>query len=351
MLDTITEHESEIKQKISAASDPIFDYLLGETPGIDLAYIIRHDILTSDFVVTLLEGLDISSLALEFLGGEITLDIPEDLEFLTDEIDDAIADFEAMVKEEIGNSADQILDYMLGERTGISITISLTPIIDDLEDSLREAFMEDLPPEYAGLSQSELDQIFDEGFAEFSADLPSTFELDETMLPDEISAQFSGALADAEDELENMRDEVAKAIANAEEALEEARKYVGWFQLGYKILIGVIVLLILGIILIYREVKGATLTLGIIFLVYGAIEYAGIMTARYFGERQWPPVELPDQLDPLLWRAANDVVAPLQWFSLGLLIVGAVLIAVSIVYPRLRPSYEEDADFGREDDD
>ena len=351
LVDTITEYEPEIKEKISATSDPIFDYILGETPSIDLAYIIRHDILTSDFVITLLEGLDISSLALEFLGGELALDVPEDLEFLTDEIDDAIADFEATVKEELGNSADQILDYMLGERASISVTISLTPIIDDLEDSLREAFMEQLPPEYAGLSQSELDQIFDDGFAEFSAGLPSTFELDETMLPDEVSTQFTAALADAEDALENMRDDIAQAIADAEEVLEEAREYVSWFQLGYKILIGVIVLLILGIVLIYREVKGATLTLGIIFLTYGVIHFAGIMIARYFGERQWPPVELPVQVDPLLWRAANDVIAPLQWFSLGLLIVGAVLIVVSIIYPRLRPSYEGDTDFVHEDND
>ena len=345
VLDTITEHETEIKAKISAAAGPIFDYLLGETPSIDLGYIIRHDILTSDFVITLLEGLDVSSMALEFLGGELTLDIPEDLEFLTDEIDAAIVELEASIKEEIGNSVDEILDYLLGERTSISITISLTPLIDSLEDSLREAFMEQLPAEYADLSQSEIDEIFDEGFAEFSAMIPSTFELDETMLPDEVSTQFTAALADAEDELENIRDEVAEAIADAEEVLEEARKYVSWFQLGYKILIGVIVLLIIGIILIYREVKGATLTLGIIFLTYGVIHFAGIMISRYFGERQWPPVELPAQLDPLLWRAANDVIAPLQWFSLGLLILGAVLIAVSIIYPRfIRPSASADSE-------
>jgi len=351
ILDSISEYEFEIKEKISAASDPIFDYLLGETPNIDLAHIIRHDILTSDFVVTLLEGLDISSMALEFLGGELTLDVPEDLEFLTDEIDDAIADFEAMVKEEIGNSTDQILDYLLGERASFSITISLTPIIDDLEDSLREAFMEQLPPEYADMSQSELDQLFDDGFAEFSAGLPSNFELDETMLPDEVTTQFTAALADAEDELENIRDDIAEAIADVEEVLEETREYVSWFQLGYKILIGLIVLLIIGIVLIYREVKGATLTLGIIFLIYGVIHFAGVMIARYFGEKQWPPGGLPAQLDPILWRAANDVVAPLQWFSLGLLIVGAVLIAVSIVYPRLRPSYEGDTGSTHEDND
>ncbi len=148
-----------------------------------------------------------------------------------------------------------------------------------------------------------------------------------------------------------MRYDIAVAIADVEEVLEETREYVSWFQLGYKILIGVIVLLIIGIVLIYREVKGATLTLGIIFLIYGIIQFAGIMVARYFGERQWPLGELPAQLDPILWRAANDTVAPLQWFSLGILIVGAILIAVSIVYPRLRPSYEGDTGSTYEDND
>jgi len=224
------------------------------------------------------------------------------------------------------------------------VTISLTSLIDGLEDSLRDAFMEQPPPEYAGLSQSQLDQLFDEGFAEFSAELPSTFVLDETMLPDEVSTQFAGALADAENELENIRDEVAQAIADAEESLEEAREWVGYFQLGYKVLIGVIVLLVLLIVLVNREVKGSTRVLGILFMVYGAIEYADILVAKYFAERYLPQLDMPTQLEPLFLRAGTDVLAPLQWFSLGLLICGAVLIAVSIIYPRfIRPSVSADS--------
>ena len=86
-------------------------------------------------------------------------------------------------------------------------------------------------------------------------------------------SQISDALAEAESGLYETRQSIAEGIAEAEEPLEQAREYVGWFQLGYKILIGFMVLLIAGIILIHRQVKGATRGLGITFLIYGAIIY------------------------------------------------------------------------------
>ncbi|UCB43009.1 MAG: hypothetical protein JSV77_11290, partial [Dehalococcoidales bacterium] len=99
-----------------------------------------------------------------------------------------------------------------------------------------------------------------------------------------------------------------------------------------------IVVLILAIIGIYREVKGASLHLGIMLLVFGIIEYAGILVGRHFiGRLTWdldiPMGPLQDQARQVL----NDVTGPLAALNIGLIVVGIILIAAAIIYPRLRP--------------
>ncbi len=341
LVNTITELEPLIKERVSAAADPIFDYLLGESQSIDLALTLRNTFLSSDFVVSLVNELDISSLASEFLSEQLLEDIPEEMEFLVEHLDDAIAELEPTIKEELIAAADPILDYLLGESQSISIVISLEPIIENLEDTLREAFLELLPAELTGLPLTEIEQYFDEYFGELTEMTPSTFELDETLFGTEMPAQIAEALAEAEDGLEQARQGFAEGIAQAEEGLEQARQYVGYFQLGYKLLIGFIVLLIAGIVLLNREVKSATRKVGTIFLTCGVPWFAGILIGKYFAGKQIAQLDIPPYFQESLPRLVNDFSAPLQWFSLGLLIGGVVLIVVSFVYPRWRQSHLE----------
>ncbi|MEE8354082.1 MAG: hypothetical protein V3S10_06450, partial [Dehalococcoidales bacterium] len=58
ILNAITENEERIKSQLAAASQPVFDYLLSRTATIDLLGILRETVLTSDFILTLLDGLD-----------------------------------------------------------------------------------------------------------------------------------------------------------------------------------------------------------------------------------------------------------------------------------------------------
>jgi len=341
LVNTITELEPLIKENISAASDPIFDYLLGETESIDLALTLRNTFLSSDFVISLVNELDISSLASEFLGEQLLEDIPKELEFLVEHVNDIIAELEPTIKEELITAADPILDYLLGESQSISVVISLEPIIENLEDTLREAFLESPPAELAGLPLAEIEQYFDEYFGELTEMTPSAFKLDETLLGTEIPAQIAETLAEAEEGLGEARQSITDALAEAEERLEQAREYVGYFQLGYKLLIGLIVLLIAGIILLNRQVKSATRKLGTIFLTCGVPWFAGILIGKYFAGKQLAQLDIPPYFQELLPRLVNDFSAPLQWFSLGLLIGGVALIVVSFVYPKWRQPHPE----------
>ncbi|MBA7690955.1 hypothetical protein ES703_99491 [subsurface metagenome] len=450
IVNTVTELESDIKQKIAAASDPVFDYLLGETESIDLASTLRNTVLTSDITLSLIDKIAVFFLASESLGGELTEQIPEEMDFLADQLDDLMPELTAKIEQQISANVDQLLDYLLGQRQTINIVISLQGIAETLEDSLREhlmemspdvlkprfeeilteqitqlipaeaahlsevaitdewvdqqtnialnpvlsymlgespsldvtisldpvlanleeplkqEFMESPPPELAGLPSSEIEQYFDDYYQELIQDIPSTIVIDENMLGADLPAQvdelfsdlaqmmpasfnigemlaevipagqITDALTEAEGKLAEVRQDIADALAEAEEGLEQARKYIGYFQLGYKLLIGLIVLLILGIIFTNRQVKGATRKLGTIFLTCGVPWFAGIFVGKYFAGKQIAQLDIPSYLQELLPQFANDLLAPLQWFSLGLLIGGAVLIVVSFVYPRWR---------------
>ena len=340
LVNTITENEAQIKEGVAAASDPVFDYLLQETQSINLAQLLKDNVLTSDFIISLLEELDVASLSTAFLTEELSGQLTEDMEFLADDVETAVAEIEPSLQAAVTAAANPILDYLLGESQSFSVVISLTSVKAELEETLKDSYMENLPPEKAELSQEELDQDFEDFYTRFCDAIPSTFEIDEGMFPSEVSTQFSGLVTKAEEVLQEARQSIAEGITEAEESLEQARKYVGWFQLGFKILIGVMALLIIGIILIYREVKGATRSLSIAFLIYGAIEYAGILISKNLAGEQLLELlaqeDIPASLQRLPAQLINDFSAPLQMYSLIVLIVGVVLLVTSFVYPRLR---------------
>jgi hypothetical protein len=276
--------------------------------------------------------LDLTPLASDFISEQLSEEMPAEMMFLTEYLDDAIAEVGPTIKEELIAGADPILDYLLGQTNSLSIVISLQPVMEGLKDSLRESLLETLPPELADLPQDILEQQFDQYFAEFTKMMPSTFELDESSLGAETPAMIAESLAEAEDGLEEARLGIAEGLATAEDGLKQARVVVGYFQLGYKALIGFMVLLIGFIILINRQVKDTTRGLGTTFLTYGAFEYVGIIVGKYFAEKQFPVAEIPPSFQAWLLQLLDNLLAPLEMFSLGLLIGGLVLIIVSFVY-------------------
>jgi hypothetical protein len=340
LVSTVAELEPTIKQKVPPASAPVFDYLLGKTENINLALTLRAHILTSDFVASLIDKLDVVALLSEFLGEQLDEQLPEELQYLSEYVDNAIAELEPTIKEEIIASADPVLDYLLGIRQSVSVTISLDSVLESLENSLREAFLELPPPEYSGLSRGELNNLFDVYFAELPSDMLPTIELTEDFFPPELPALIAGALAEIEQGLGEARQSIANAVAEAEAKLEEAREYIRQFQMYYYILIGWLVILVLAIILINHEVKGASRWLGVTFFIYGAIFATGLFIGLGILETQIAEsaVEtgLPISLQTWIQQLPGQILSPLQMLSIGLAVLGVVLIVVSFVYPRLR---------------
>jgi len=271
-----------------------------------LVLTLNYTILNPDFVVSELNKLDISSLAGELLSQQV----PKQGEFMAGAIDSAIADLEPWIKEQASTLIHSGYDYLMGRSPNLSLVISLEPAKENLKESLRKAILQSPPPELQGLPPAEQERYFNEFYQNFAGEIPSKFEFNESSLSPEVKA-----------------------------GLEQAKQYIGYFQLGYKALIGFILLLILCIILIHRQVRSATRGLGTTFLTYGVLEYAGIFAAKYFAGTQLGQLQIPASLQTWLPQFLSDFIAPLQMFSLGLLIAGVVLLIVSFVYKPHEPSF------------
>ena len=158
LVDTIPKVEPLVKEQISTATYSIYDYLLGKRPNPDLAHMLHNTVLSSDFIVSLVDELDISYLASEFPSEQLTEETPEEMDFITEYIDDVIIELEPWIKEQIGIAADPVVNYLLGESQSLSVVIPTEPVVETIRDTVKEAFLESPPAELAGLPRSILAQ-------------------------------------------------------------------------------------------------------------------------------------------------------------------------------------------------
>lgn len=318
LINTITRLDPRVKEQISTATHSVYNYLLGESPNLDLALILSDTVLSSDLIASAVNELDIAPLMGDFLREKVKENVPQELEglmaeYLDDIIDDIIIDLKPWLEEQIIAASDPAVAYLLGRSPSFSYEIPLDPVKASLKENVWQVISESPPPLLSVIPADLLEPFFNLLWADFAQKLPATYELNESLFGAEMRAQVIGALS------------------QAEEALEQAREYVGYFQLGYQVLIGFMILLILGIILINRQLRSITRDLGTIFVAYGAFEYGGILAGRYFGLPRLEQMPMPTQLQSWLPQVVGDFLAPLEMFSLGLLIGGVVLLVISFI--------------------
>jgi len=308
-----------------------------------IAFMLNSTLLNPDFVTSEVDKIDVSALVIEMAEEQIGEQLPEEAFFLKEALYGVVSDQEPWLKEQLNAAIYTGYDFFLGKSERLDMIISLEPLKENLRDSLKEAFLQSLPatlsdlppelsglfpeladlppelsdlplsdlsPELAGLLTDITDQLFDQYYQEFAGQIPSEFAFDESSIPPEVMEQML-----------------------------LARQYIGYFQTGYYYLIGFMVLLVLGIILINRNVRGTTRSLGIALLIYGALEFAGVYVARNFMPASLPLPDILSSLQMWLMGLFGDLLAPLQMFSLGVLIGGVVLLVVSFVY---KPRVAED---------
>lgn len=271
-----------------------------------MALTLNYTILNPDFVIAELDKLDTTSLIKE----QLIEQIPQELEPMTGVIETTFVDLEPWLKEQVRNVIYDGYDYFMGRSESLNIVISTEPITESLRDNLWEAIQQSPPPELAGLSPAMVKQYFDQLYEqEISNYIPPTFEINESLLPPEVMT-----------------------------TLEQVRQGIGYFNIAFKGLIALAILLVIGIILINREVRTSARGIGVTCLVVGALGLVEVVLINPLVNRfVWPQIAqigMPAQLQAWVPQLLNDILVPLQWYSIGLLIAGIVLIVVSKIYKR-----------------
>jgi hypothetical protein len=338
-----------------------------------VAFLINSTILKPDFIVNQVDKLDITAITRDIIDEQISEDMSEEAEFLKEAAYVIIAEQETWLKEQFNNAVYIGYDFLLGKSDRLEITIPLESLKTDFKESLWQTleeflkrnasqipedllipYIEDyyqeltseipkqlLPPEMVGLVGNELDKYLREHYNQVTFLLQTAFNV--PGLSGWMLEQIRPYFEEYYDSLmESLPDEQVideqEIPAEAMEQLWLARKYIGDFRTGYYVLMAFMVLLVAGIILINRNIKDISRTIGITFITYGVLEFIGVLVARGLDLTAYI-TGLPASVEASVTSLFRDFLAPLQWFSLGILITGVILLVVSFAY---RPQGETD---------
>ena len=276
-----------------------------------LVLTLNQSVLNPDFVAEHVERLDIASLTDEIITEQIP---PEAADFMGESLDtvlgDTIADLEPWMKEQARDGIYVFYDYIEGRSESLSLIISLETVKEEFRANLLAAVLASPPPELVGFPPAEIELAFNEYYQLISDEIPSTLELDETLLDAEVMEQ-----------------------------IERAKQYVGYFNLAFIVLIAFSLLMVLLIILVHLAVRGSTRQIGIAFLSVGVVSLVGALIARSVANSQLVQSDIPATLQTWAPPLITDVLTPLGIYGIGLIAVGIALTVVSFVYKRDEYSY------------
>ena len=349
-----------------------------------VSFMVKSTAMNPDFLTDRVNQADITQMASDIVDENFIEEIPEDMRFFKDVVYEVIADHESWLKEQFSDAVHVGYDYLLEKTDTLEISIPLESLKESVRDSLWLHFMEMipewiaspddeglknliydniydfaggipegyLPDEYLILTEAQLRQYVDAYFEDIEAEitdgkLPPSLEseIEDLLLPyfnqyyDDIIKDIPSEIIINEHEIIISEDNITTLDT---EALEMVRGWVGIVNAVYYALIGFMVLLVAGIILLHFNVKDATRSLAKTFLIYGIGEFVAVMVARFVVPGFLPTGDLPVSFHDFINDAYTGVLAPLQWFSLGILLAGVALLLVSIFYRRDRVAEAED---------
>jgi hypothetical protein len=307
--------EPHLKAQIRAGYSQIYDYLLGRTYSLDLRGVLRSTVLDPSFVASIVDDADVLSLVRRAVRDELVKVAPIGQSQFASYLDQAMPGIDQWLKQQIDSTTGPVIDYILGDMPGLRAEIALQPMKTALRQGLREAFLRAPPPELAALPPAGLESFFGNYYELFATQIPETLVIDQTTLG--IGQPGSAS----------------RAIADAEDGLASARKAVAYFRACFVIVTVLMAIWVAGIVLIHREVRGASRDLGIAFLSYGVVELAGLLIAGAVirsTDMSGVAAAVGAWLPGLYW----DATLPLLIFSIASAAVGLGLLLLSLLYPR-----------------
>jgi hypothetical protein len=318
IIDTAILLAPDIKQQAGVTVKEIYNYLLKKTQDIDLAVTLKQTLLSQQFVDSLIDKADVTALSKDYLKDWLIEELGPDFPYLDKYLNLALPKLEPVVRQQVKIIAPPVVNYVLGLSPRLYVTISLEPLKPALQKAVRESFLESPPSELAGYSQARLSKEFDALYPFFAEQLPQSLIIDNTTLDTDIRVDITDRMADAE------------------KGLSDAREAIGYFKIGFYSLIALMVLLILGIGLIIRDLIMAARALGITFLVCGVVDLISFLVGSNIAAAAIREVDIYTSLRVWLEQLNGNLFHPLFVVTIGLLVVGTVLLVLSFVYRNYR---------------
>ncbi len=326
---TVADNEEEFKLRSGELIDSVYEYLHGRSQQLDLALVLKETLVDPSFAISIINNADLTPLSEELIRHMIAeVELPYGLS-LEAYIEELARDTERWLKQQIASVIPPLFDYMLGFSQQADITIPVEDLRQEIKEILKQDFLDNTPPEFDALTKAELEQKFDEIFDNFAADIPIEFEISTEGLQSDEEIDF------------------AQSLHDVEEALTESRRFIGIFNLVFGLLIGFIILLIAAIILLHRQLKGASLTLGIVLFTFGLINIIiasvtrGIANSQMTRSIQESDVHFPTSFQQWLSDFIASSTTPVLILAIVLFVIGALLLAFYFLYPRYRDRQAE----------
>ncbi len=274
----------------------IFSFVLAAAlVALGIVITLNLTILNPDFAISEIDKLDAYSIITDQVREQI---LPEE-PYMAQIVDETITELEPWLRDQANIAVYGIYAYLKGDQE-LNIVIPLEQVRTCVKENVEQAIVESLPPEFEGASQSQIQAFLSLVYAEIDNQIPEQIELNEASLGPEVTAQF-----------------------------QKARQIVGYIELGYKLLIGLAVLMILLIALIqWWHIKPIALYVGIPMAMAGAVSLVGsiISGSLISGVLH----DIPPEIMSILPQLITDATRPLQIYGITLLIAGIGLIVLSI---------------------
>jgi hypothetical protein len=265
-------------------------------PFLGIAIAVNCTLLNPQFMVSEIEKLDINSVAHQAIADQL----PSDYRSYLPVIDATLVEIKPWVNQQIHEIIYRSNDYILGKTSEFKITVSTASVTPILVNNLTQSFLQAPPSEYLQLTSAQKSQYLAEFQQQLRDAIPSTLEINQDMLG-----------------------------AEGAQMLQQARELAGYVRSSLYVLAITAAMLILLMILIIRNKKVASRSLGIIFLIEGAFGAISFFTAKHFVPPVLPLTNLPGSVQSWSIQFVNDLILPVGVFCLSLLAVGIALVIVS----------------------
>ena len=256
-----------------------------------IAFTLNSTVLSPKFLINEIEKLDLSATAQQILEERLPSEVKPYLPAINSTLDEN----KLWIKEQIDYSINTLYNYLSGESNILDLTIETQPLKQSLIKNLNQIYVQ-LPPSEQVITSDQFQQ-------QLSAEIPSTIRVNRDNIPPEVW-----------------------------QTIQQAKEITGYIRTTYFALIVLSILLILFIVLITREVKGATLSLGIIFLVVGAASLSALIATQRFVPGSIPMNDLPMQIQVWLKQLIIDYLSPWKIYSIIILVLGVLLLVTGFFF-------------------